>query len=150
MSRTNTKDLTIKLDKKGFHANRQFMPQEALNKLLIAIMQLFKLSTVDADEQYRASVFALVSTGMNNALAQMAPDLYFPTDEQMQSEVERTAKLAELFPDVADTIADIRKDLDKRIDKTVQTDVAVDDSGYATALENVKESKEDFDEDSES
>ena len=131
-NRITTPELKITITEQGLKVNREIAFSGLANRIINALLAVTVAQTT---EENRESLYQILSVLFSNALASYAPDLYFPDHEDLVSELEKMAEVADEFPDNTEQIEEAKAIAKSHI---VEEDafrpgetVAFDESGHA-------------------
>lgn len=102
---TTPRETKVTISEKGLKVNKAVSLVEVTNMTLNGLMSAYAANTTDEN---REAMFAQLSLAFSNCLAYYAPDLYFPSEEELKQEEENMARLAQTYPDISDKIADAK------------------------------------------
>lgn len=98
-------DLKITITDKGLKINKSVTYSEIVNT---TVNGLLALTVSQSNDENRESLYALMSTAFANALASFAPDLYFPSEEELEQEARLMEIAAAQCPDISDKIEEVK------------------------------------------
>lgn len=110
-------NLKITITDKGLKINKSVTYSEIVNT---TVNGLLALTVSQSNDENRESLYALMSTAFANALANFAPDLYFPSEEELEQEAKLMEIAAAQCPDISDKIEEVKAKVAEHINEEDQ------------------------------
>ena len=120
----------VTITDEGLKANKSVPLSEIIN---VTLNGLLATTLAVTNDENRENLYAMLSTAFTNVLAAYAPDLYFPTEEELEEEAAQMSIAAQNYPDISEDIEKIKADIKTRIadpeDVTDLDTILTDDTG---------------------